>query len=435
MQNFDDVVSFICQSFLKKDEQLEMPRTIGEASLVDIDIVKKTARTIRRVGIITVAREYSSIVEEPPDPLLLRWTVRKRALLDDNQQTFDWLHKGWILKEVRLKHDGKSVERIQYRMGYLLYVYLLNKQTDEHRDFLNQFTQYQSNAAQKMEQITYLHDERLLQLKDLGLFLSSSLQWSINDLKDHVVFPANWSLSKRINSLNFLLAFLLISSSKEIFDWKEIGAHYYPGIGGSKAFDAYKIEFLNTLESISGHSPETLGMISGGQITPIYFAGELEGKWSNFRAGPVHALTNISVSHDHYSTSATTLWLVENRAILTRMSAEPHFLQETNSLIVCVDGHLRSAHKQFIRQLMMNSSIDQTIFWSDYDEAGLLIAGEMFQSLMGHAVRHKWICPDHSIITKWSEYEQSMKSLIQEMKSEQEIILGGADDWRSWINH
>ncbi|RUT38529.1 DUF2399 domain-containing protein [Paenibacillus anaericanus] len=435
MQNFDDVLSFISQSFLRKDEQLEMPRTRGETSLIDIDIVKRTARTIRRVGIITVAREYSSIVGALPDQQLLSWTVGKRASLDDNQQTFDWLHKGWVLKEVRFKRDGKSVERIQYRMGYLLYVYLLNKQTDEHRDFLNQFTKYQSNAAQKMEKITYLHDERLLQLKDLALFLSGSLQWSPNDLEDQYIFPANWSIPKRIEGLNFLLAFLLISSSKEIFDWKEIGAHYYPGIGGSKAFDAYKIVFLNILETISGHSLETLGMISGGQITSIYFAGEIEGTWSNFRAGPVHALTNISVSQDHYLTRATTLWLVENRAILTRMSAEPHFLQETNSLIVCVDGHLRSAHKHFIRLLLQNSSIDQTIFWSDYDEAGLQIAGEMFQSLMGHAVRHKWICPDHSIITNWSEYQQSMKSLLQDMKSEQEIVLGEADDWRSWINH
>jgi hypothetical protein len=435
VRNFDDVVSFICQSFLKKDEQLEMPRTTGEASLIDIDIVKRTARTIRRVGIITVAREYSSIVEDPPDQQLFRWTVGKRASLDDNQQTFDWLHKGWILKEVRFKHDGKSVERIQYRMGYALYVYLSNKQTDEHRDSLNQFTQYQSNAAQKIDQLTYLHDERLLQLKDLALFLSGSLQWDLNDLEEQYLFPANWSLTKRINGLNFLLAFLMISSNKEIFDWKEIGAHYYPGIGGSKVFDAYKVEFLNIMEMVSGQSLETLGMISGGQITSIYFAGDLEGTWSNFRAGPVHALTNISVSQDHYSTRATTLWLVENRAILTRMSAEPHFLQETNSLILCVDGHLRSAHKYFIRQLLLNSRIHQTIFWSDYDEAGLQIAGEMLQSLMGHAVQYKWICPDHSIITNWSEYQHSMERLLQYSKSEQEIVLGEAKDWRRWISH
>ncbi|MBT2291826.1 DUF2399 domain-containing protein [Paenibacillus albidus] len=435
MQNFKDVLSFIYQSFLKKDEQLEVPKAIGEGSLIDIDIVKRTARTIRRVGIITVARGYSSSVEVLPDQQLLRWTVGKRAVLDDNQQTFDWLRKGWIMKEVRFKHDGRSVERIQYRMGYLLYVYLLNKQMDEQQNFTNQFKQYQSNAARKMEQIKYLHDERILQLKDLAVYLSGSIQWDLNDLEVQSVFPVNWSLSKRINSLHFLLAFLMISSSKEIFDWKEIGAQYYPGIGGSKTFDAYKLEFLTLLETISGQSLETLGMISGGQITSIYFAGDLEGTWSNFCAGPVHALTNISVSQDHYSTRATTLWLVENRSILTRISAEPHFLQETHSLIICVDGHLRSAHKYFIRDLLLNSCIKQTIFWSDYDEAGLQIAREMLQSLMGHAVRHKWICPDHSIITNWSEYQQKMESLLHDMKSEQEIVLGEADDWRSWINH
>jgi hypothetical protein len=435
MQKFDDVLSFISQAILKKDEHLEMQSTMGEASLIDIDIVKRTARTIRRVGIITIAREYTPMVEDHPDQQLLRWTVGKRTALDDNQQTFDWLHKGWILKEVRLKRDGKSVEQTQYRMGYLLYVYLTNKQTGEHRDIINQFTQYQSNVSQKMEQITYLHDERLHQLKDIALVLSDSLHWDLNDLEEQVIFPVNWSLAKRINALNFLLAFLMISSDKEIFDWKEIGAHYYPGIGGSKVFDAYKAEFLNSLETLSGHSLETLGMISGGQITPIYFAGELEGTWSSYQAGPVHALTNISVSQDHYSTRATTLWLVENRAILTRISAEPHFLLEANALIICVDGHLRSAHKHFIRQLLLNSRIEQTIFWSDYDEAGLQIAGEMFQSLMGHDVRHKWICPDHSIITNWSEYQYNMERLLQYSKSEQEIVLGEVNVWRSWINH
>lgn len=434
MQDFEDVISFIYKFYLLKDEQLEIQATLDEGSLIDINIVKKTSRTLRRTGIITVTKEHPSTAEAFPDQALLSWTVGKRALLDDTQQTFDWLHKGWILKEVRLKQDGRSVERIYYRMGYRLYVYLLNKQLKDSKNFAHQLTQYQSDTAQHMEQITCMRNERLLQLKDLALYLSASLQWSLNDLEVQTVFPMNWSTSKRINGLNFLLAFLIISSKKEIFDWKEIGAQYYPGIGGSKAFDAYKIEYLNMLEKISGQSVEALGMISSGQITSIYFAGDLQGTWSNFSAGPVHALTNISVFHDHYSTKATTLWLVENRAILTRMSAEPHFLQDTNSLIIGVDGHLRSAHKHFIRQLLENSGINQAIFWSDYDEAGLQIAREMFQSTTGYVVRHKWICPDHSVITNWEEYQQSMESLLLNMKSEQEFVLGEAADWRSWIN-
>ncbi|WP_339254553.1 DUF2399 domain-containing protein [Paenibacillus sp. FSL P2-0136] len=435
MNTSDDILSFISRNYLKKDEQLEMPTVISDDSLVDIDIVKRTARTLRRVGIITVAWQDGLSAEEPPEQQLLRWTVGKRALLDDNQQTFDWLSKGWIVKEVRFKQDGKSVDRIYYRMGYLLYVQLINKQKDTERDIIDQFTFYQSEAARRMEEIMCVPGERMLQLKGLTIFLTDSLAWSIGTLKDQVVFPANWSVSKRIHSLHFLLAFGMISCTKEIFDWKEIGAQYYPGIGGSKAFDLSKIEFLNMLETLSGQPAEALGMISGGQITPIYFASTLEGKWSNFQAGPVHALTNISVSQDQYSTTATTLWLVENRAVLTRMSAEPHFLQETNSMIVCVDGHIRSVHRYFIRQLLNNSAIDQVIMWSDYDEAGLQIAREMYQSLSGHDVRHKWICPDHSILTSWPEYQQRLEDLLQYTKLEQEIVLGEAEDWRSWINH
>ncbi|MGN7762612.1 DUF2399 domain-containing protein [Paenibacillus sp. 22594] len=435
MQTLDDILSFISRNYLKKDEQLEMPTIISDDSLIDINIVKRTARTLRRVGIIIMAWQYGLSAQETPEQQLLRWTVGKRALLDDNQQTFDWLRKGWIVKEVRFKQDGKSVDRIQYRMGYLLYVHLLNKQRDGERGLLGQFMLYQSDAARRMEQITCVTDERLSQLKGLTVFLADSLGWSLSALKDQPVLPANWSVSKRIHSLHFLLAFGMISCTKEIFDWKEIGAQYYPGIGGSKAFDMSKIEFLSILETISGHPAEALGMISGGQITPIYFAGTLKGKWSNFQAGPVHAVTNISVSQDQYLTGATTLWLVENRAILTRMSAEPHFLQETNSLIVCVDGHLRSVHQYFIRQLLHSSSIDQVILWSDYDEAGLQIAREMYHSLRGYNVRHKWVCPDHSILTNWAEYQQHMESLLQYMKLEQEIVLGGAEDWRSWINH
>lgn len=165
-----------------------MPTLISDDSLIDIDIVKRTARTLRRVGIITVAWQDGLSAEEPPEQQLLRWTVGKRALLDDNQQTFDWLSKGWIVKEVRFKQDGKSVDRIYYRMGYLLYVQLINKQKDTERDIIDQFTFYQSEAARRMEEIMCVPGERMLQLKGLTVFLTDSLAWSIGTLKDQAVF-------------------------------------------------------------------------------------------------------------------------------------------------------------------------------------------------------------------------------------------------------
>lgn len=57
MNTYDDSLSFISRNYLNKDEQLEMPTLISDNSLVDINIVKRTARMLRRVGIITVTRQ------------------------------------------------------------------------------------------------------------------------------------------------------------------------------------------------------------------------------------------------------------------------------------------------------------------------------------------------------------------------------------------
>ncbi|WP_152391923.1 hypothetical protein [Paenibacillus guangzhouensis] len=59
MNYFEDTISFIRQHILRKDEQIDMNHVIRDSSLIDIDVVKRTARTIRRVGIITMARDGS----------------------------------------------------------------------------------------------------------------------------------------------------------------------------------------------------------------------------------------------------------------------------------------------------------------------------------------------------------------------------------------
>lgn len=87
----------------------------------------------------------------------------------------------------------------------------------------------------------------------------------------------------------------------------------------------------------------------------------------------MHATTDSAVLTSPFTTTNTTLWLVENRAILTRIAVETEFLRQTNSCIVCLDGQIRSAHKQFIEQLLQ-SAIKQTIIWTDTDSAGITIA-------------------------------------------------------------
>lgn len=159
----------------------------------------------------------------------------------------------------------------------------------------------------------------------------------------------------------------------------------------------------------------------------------MSGQWSCYKPGPVHALTDVSIAMDQYRTNATTLWLVENRGILTRIAAERDFVESLGTLVVCVDGHVRSAHRRFIQQVIQNSSITQVLLWSDYDEDGLLISGEMAAVVDGHNLTVKWIAHDHRVIQSWSGYYDYMKELLQRDKLEQEQVLGGVKEWRQWI--
>ncbi|MNJ46628.1 hypothetical protein D3C77_417630 [compost metagenome] len=232
----------------------------------------------------------------------------------------------------------------------------------------------------------------------------------------------------------FTLAIIDIASDKELYDWKEIGARYYGEIGGSKAFDADKEEFIAILEEWTSKPVSMIGLISLGKITPLFFAGHLIGQWSSFLPGPVHSLTDLSIAQDQYRTNAKKLWLVENRAILTRMAAERNFVQDTSSLIICVDGHLRSSHKRFIQDVLQHSGIEQVLLWSDYDADGFLIAEEMTKVVSGYVRTLKWVCHDHQIMMSWPEYAQYMKELLVQKRLEQEQVLGGGADWKRWIN-
>lgn len=436
MITIESVFSYISQYILKSGEQLDADDISIVSSVVDIGIVKRTARTFRRVGILTLLlEEHSQDDKQVPDTSLLKWSPGKRAILEDDAQVFEWLNKGWIMKEMRFMRDGKTIEQVHYRMGYRLFLFLQKQTEQERQERIRQFESYRQDAQNVLGDLVLEKKERVDLLSPLYRHVSASIRWAVGELAESDLFPSSWNAVKRIKFLYFVLAFISITSYKEVFDWKEIGANYYGGIGGSKAFDAYKDEFIKVLEQWGGQTIEIFGMISPGKITPLYFAGHLSGQWSCYHAGPVHALTDLSIAQDQYRTDATTLWLVENRGILTRLSAERSFLQETSSLIACLDGHLRGSHKKLIHQLLKNSCIRQVIFWSDYDEDGLLIAREMVETVSVYPLTLKWICHDHKVMKSWSEYQQYMTALLQETRLEQEQVLGGSKDWIRWINH
>ncbi|MBE9914728.1 DUF2399 domain-containing protein [Paenibacillus donghaensis] len=405
-------------------------------SIIDVSIVKRTARTYRQVGVLTLATDVNHWGDAPvPDPDLLKWRPGRRAALQNEKQAFEWLQAGWIIKEMRLKRDGKTTDKVCYRMGYRLFTLLQKRMEQEKAEHKRLLENFRLGAEQWKERRTKeTQNERAVLLSLLQSRLITHCCQAIEELEGSDGFPAKWSTVKRIQFLHFVLAFVQVSSHQDVFDWKEIGAQYYGEIGGSKAFDMHKGEFIHNLELWAGQLSASLGLISPGQITPIYFAGHLEGRWSVHQPGPVHALTDLAVAQDQYHTRASTLWLVENRGILTRLAAERDFTGKSDCMIISVDGHIRSSHRTLVHQLVSNSPINQVLIWSDYDEDGLCIAKEMMEAVSARKLTLKWVCHDHEIITDWTDYQRYMKRLLQDKSLEQEQVLGGYEDWNKWIS-
>jgi 5S rRNA maturation endonuclease (ribonuclease M5) len=434
-------IHFIEKYILKSGEQLDLTNTTNSDSpFVDVKIIKRTERTLRVVGLLTLSSDVPNIEGESPDEELqkINFTPRKKVQFDDHHPTtLQWLEQGWIIKEIRFKKDEKTIESMCYRMGYRLHKYQ-EYQIQQKKNAIDQeFRDWKERAASlELKDEQQISHQRQKGVKSLINLINEICRQDIQELEDSPLIPSKWPMQKRLKFLHFVLAFLQLCLRKADFDWKEIGANYFKEIGGSKEFDSNKEEFIAQLEEWAECPAALLGLTSLGKITPLYFSGQIAGRFSSYYYGPVHALTDLSISEDEYSTNAATLWLVENRAVLTRMAAEKEFMKETNSLVVCVDGHLRSSHKRFIHQLLKNSSIQQIIIWSDYDPDGLQIAKELYMAVSQHDTPDmKWITHDHDVMTNWQQYEDYIMAFLKHQKAEQEQVLGGVEDWKKWIGH
>ncbi|MBB3906524.1 DUF7281 domain-containing protein [Anoxybacteroides rupiense] len=434
-------VNYIQKYILKKGEELE---TLGidqtSSPFIDVKIVKRTERTYRVVGLLTLSPYKKETVKIDDSLKDLNFTPRKKVKLDDHaQRTLRWLEQGWIMKEIRFEKDEKTIKTMYYRMGYRLYQYqqeCIQQKKDaidrEFREWKNTTKLIQIND----DQIELFSYQRKRGFNSLIEVINKVLDLDFYEIEESYLFPEKWSLQKKLKFLHFVVAFLQLCLQKTNFDWKEIGASYFKKIGGSKKFDSNKQEFITHLEEWTKCPAALLGLSSLGNITPFYFSGQLIGNYSSYQFGPVHALTDLSISADDYSTKATTLWLVENRGILTRMNAEGDFIKETNSLVMCVDGHLRTSHKHCIHQLLKNSPIQQTMIWTDYDSDGFQIAKELYTVISPHrSLKLKWITHDHRIMEQWEMYEKYMTAFLKDHKLEQEQILGDVESWKRWINH
>jgi hypothetical protein len=435
-----DEIIYLNKFLLKSGERLDLPtKNINSHSSIELKIIKQTERTYRVVGLLAltanVQGEETSRAEELID---LGFTPKKKIQLNEHDpNTIRWFNLGFIIKEIRLKKDGKTVEAQHFRMGYRLYNAQQNRLRAQMEKLDLEFSNWKTVVKSFFHSIVLKMDNQ----RGRGIAACLSILHEICDIDvDHLdgwhTFPSGWSVSKRMKFLHFITAFLQLGFQKSDFDWKEIGANYFQEIGGSKEFDRYKEDFINQLEEWAQCPISLLGLTSLGKITPLYFSGQITGRYSTYQYGPVHSLTDLSISEESYSTDSTTLWLVENRAILTRIAAEKNFLEETNTLILCMDGHLRSSHKHCIKQILTDGKILQVLLWSDYDPDGFHIAKEMYLTVKEkHYGSVKWIKHTKQVLNNWQEYEIYMQDLLKEQRIEQEQVLGGVEDWRKWINH
>lgn len=385
--------------------------SIQQVNKNEWEIQKWTARTYRVLGNVWTADDYDVHPPEAIVKLNLKPNSRKTAIAISEDLKQKALGKGWIIQEIRFKSDGRTPDRTMYRMGLGLAEYERLKRLArlEETDLMRQAVIDELNNIQSM-------------LPEL--FVQQLTKFAF-ELKDE----ENWSKERVRKFTEFLLAYLRLRERQPHMDYKEIGATYFKRIGGSKAFDAYRNEFIARIEKWIDAPIREIGIVSTGSIVPIHFTGNVAGNLSSYALGTVHSTTEIAVMDDVYTTSAKVLWLVENRAVLTRMAKEVEFLKETSSLVIGVDGQIRGAHRKFIQQLCLNSSIQRLIIWVDYDEAGKVIARELMNLAEGISVR--FVGTEGNIFTAYSAYIEWTETICD---AEQEMTLGGPDEWRKWIS-
>lgn len=410
------IEQFLTSYFVKNGEHLEVPPKYISDTTKQYTVAKQTARTYRIVSFLKVGQLTKTV---PPQGLLnYKFTKNaKRKLTEDFSTIQSWIKEGWIVEEIVFAQDGRTAKAIHYRIGPSLKCYI---------------------DAQKEQQTQRLENYALQLQKSADIQPIKELQQAVQHLNEFVAMPieklahtpkllSHWSIEKRLRFLHFSIGFFQLANEGVLFDFKEIGATLFDKIGGSKVFDREQKEFIEELERVFSVQTSDCGLISLGKITPVFFSGELTGTYSHYQQGVIHALTDDAILKDTYKTDASIIWLVENRAILTRMAKETSFLQHTNSFILCLDGQIRSAHKTLIRQLVPTQTV---IIWTDFDVAGLIIAIHAVQMIK---TPYKIIARDNRTFSDIEAYKKWLLDELEIAEHEQEQQLGDIEQWMKWI--
>ncbi|MGN7940974.1 DUF2399 domain-containing protein [Virgibacillus sp. 6R] len=417
---------YLYENILLKNEEIHLLDSSENHGIVDIPIVKKTTRTRRTVAVLTLGLNCKNT---PPNSLLKEFSSTKtKKQFELTNETYEYIRNGWIIREYRLAKDERTVISEQYRMGLSLFHYKKQVENERASEKMNSFLDWkdQWNKTKLSSPIPNLkRKEKLIRLKEM-------LDEIVTVDKMNEISPT-WRFQKQLLFLHFLVAFYQISIIEQHFDWKQIGARHYRRIGGSKEFDSYKKEFIESAEELLEYPLHLLGLSSLGTITPIYFTGQMQGESVSYKHGPIHATTDLAVFTEDFQTNAEVLWLVENRGVVTRMAYEKNFLIDSKSIVLGIDGQLRSAHRRLIEQLVLQ--VKQVIIWTDVDEAGLIIAKAVGAIAQRYPVLTKWVIPPLEVVQKLEEFQSRYERAIDVQKEEQEQEIGGVELWGNWINH
>lgn len=374
-------------------------------------IQRWTTRTFRSKANIFAVETYDSHPIQEIIALKLTPHAKRTSLQLSASQLEEALNQGWIIEEVRFKKDGRTPDSLVYRMGPGLFAYEQNKKraSVEAMRELKEILQHELNHAADGLPKTFLQNARNF----------------IEEEKDR----ESWGKERIEKFHHFLIAFLRLRQEKSRMEYKEIGATYYRKIGGSKAFDAYKNVFIERMETWVNAPIRELGIISLGTIVPVYFSGNMTGKYVSYETGTVHATTDVAIANEQFQTSARILWLVENRAVVTRMASEVDFMKSSKSFVLGVDGQVRGAQRKMIQQLCSRSHMKQVMIWVDYDKAGQVIARDLVRLIDG--LPYRIVGNEGNVFSTYEEYVDWSQTVTQ---AEQEMTLGGVSEWKKWIS-
>ncbi|MDY8024845.1 Toprim sub domain-containing protein [Paenibacillus polymyxa] len=457
-----EVLSFIEGNYVKKGEELQNDLFTGNS--FDIEVMKYSTRIYKKIGNIKGSCPQESLILSGEDSRMLLTIFHSTLVKKTEKQLYslemditqerlsDWVEKGLIYRKTEYLKDGKTMKRIFYVMGYLLYSMQRKNYRAEQEEMLKRLAGWISQTETLLNQLPDVRsadkyqDVALNKLYTYIEKLRAALTVSYREQAFQPVSAAlevQWRESRVSKYIHFVLAVATVRIEHEQFDWKQIGAAYYGQIGGSKAFDMEKKDFLGKLEEDLGMPLHFIGLVSLGAVTPILFAGELAGSSGlYYPAGFMHATTDLTVFEMEFSTPCRVIWLVENRALLTRLCADSLFLRSSGSLVIGLDGQIRSGHRKLIQDVMRNSpSVTQVLVWCDTDQSGGVIAAHVRELLQPfQRLKVKWLLSEPmnrqvGVYSAWEQYKQAIQQVLLEGRlMEQEEFLGGVELWKTWIN-